>query len=130
MSISSSGFALRTNGSCQTNEVDCGATVAPYRACCPSVSFCPSQYNVDAGQTFSLQDMDADSAPSAVQPPQTAQVLCCRIRNAQIKLGICMITVATSAVRRASLGMLLLPTVMDVHRQVMRFEVARYCWTL
>jgi hypothetical protein len=62
MSVSPSGFALRMNGSCQTSEVDCGATVAPYRACCPSGSFCPSQYNVDASQTLSLQDMDADSA--------------------------------------------------------------------
>jgi hypothetical protein len=69
-------------------------------------------------------------APSAVQPPQTAQALCCRIRNAQIKLGICMIMMANSAARRASLGTLLLPAVMDVHRQVMRFEVAKHCWTL
>jgi hypothetical protein len=79
---------------------------------------------------FLLQDMDADLGSSAVQLPQTAQVLFCRILNAQIKPGICMITMATSAVKKALLGMLLLPTVMDAHRQVMRSEVARYCWTL
>jgi hypothetical protein len=41
-----------------------------------------------------------------------------------------MITMVTSAVRRGLLGMLLLPRVIDVHRQVMRFEVARDFWTL
>jgi hypothetical protein len=47
MSVSTSGFALRFNGSCQAKEVDCGTTVAPYHACCPASSVCPSQYNVD-----------------------------------------------------------------------------------
>ncbi|GIJ82291.1 hypothetical protein Asppvi_000797 [Aspergillus pseudoviridinutans] len=41
------GFALRTNGSCLDTEVDCGATVHPFRACCPGGSYCPSQYNVN-----------------------------------------------------------------------------------
>ncbi|KAI1425370.1 hypothetical protein F5Y12DRAFT_795920 [Xylaria sp. FL1777] len=42
------GWAIRRNGSCLlTKEVDCGATVHPYRACCPSSSSCPpGQYNV------------------------------------------------------------------------------------
>ncbi|SPO04124.1 uncharacterized protein DNG_06807 [Cephalotrichum gorgonifer] len=47
MSASPSGFALRKNGTCGAAEVDCGRTVAPYRACCPESSFCPTQYNVD-----------------------------------------------------------------------------------
>ncbi|KAL9036423.1 MAG: hypothetical protein Q9180_004311 [Flavoplaca navasiana] len=42
-----SGFAIRRMGSCPTNEVDCGATAAPYHACCPSGSSCPPQYNID-----------------------------------------------------------------------------------
>ncbi|KAK3356843.1 hypothetical protein B0T25DRAFT_516395 [Lasiosphaeria hispida] len=48
MAASPLGFALRLNGSsCLSQEVDCGATVAPYRICCPAGSFCPSQYNVN-----------------------------------------------------------------------------------
>ncbi|KAI0908904.1 hypothetical protein F4823DRAFT_563361 [Ustulina deusta] len=40
------GWAIRRNGSCLlAKEVDCGATVNPYRACCPTSSNCPSQYN-------------------------------------------------------------------------------------
>ncbi|KAK1767379.1 hypothetical protein QBC33DRAFT_67052 [Phialemonium atrogriseum] len=45
--MSISGFALRNNGSCADNEVDCGQTAAPYHACCPKSAFCPRQYNVD-----------------------------------------------------------------------------------
>ena len=41
-----SGFALRRNGSCLGTETECGETVSPYHACCPSGSFCPHQYNV------------------------------------------------------------------------------------
>ncbi|KAI2611492.1 uncharacterized protein GGS25DRAFT_482903 [Hypoxylon fragiforme] len=42
-----SGWAIRRNGSCLlSQEVDCGATLAPFRACCPSSTVCPSQYNV------------------------------------------------------------------------------------
>ncbi|GAQ07955.1 hypothetical protein ALT_5276 [Aspergillus lentulus] len=41
------GFALRKNGTCLDTEVDCGATLHPFRACCPAGSHCPSQYNVD-----------------------------------------------------------------------------------
>ncbi|KAI0012198.1 hypothetical protein F4779DRAFT_569800 [Xylariaceae sp. FL0662B] len=41
------GWAIRRNGSCLlSKEVDCGATVKPYRACCPSSTVCPSQFNV------------------------------------------------------------------------------------
>ncbi|KAI1468279.1 uncharacterized protein F4812DRAFT_426147 [Daldinia caldariorum] len=40
-----SGWAIRRNGSC-VGEVDCGQTRAPYHACCPSSTECPSQYNV------------------------------------------------------------------------------------
>lgn len=47
MSTSPSGFALRKNGTCELQEVDCGKTVNPYRVCCPHASSCPSQYNVD-----------------------------------------------------------------------------------
>ena len=42
-----SGFAIRRNGSCLLSEVDCGQTVAPFRACCPARGSCPHQYNVD-----------------------------------------------------------------------------------
>ncbi|KAJ9245521.1 hypothetical protein DTO169E5_826 [Paecilomyces variotii] len=45
--VSTSGFALRINGSCADNEQDCGGTVGSFRACCPAGSFCPSQYNVN-----------------------------------------------------------------------------------
>ncbi|KAM7212121.1 hypothetical protein V8F06_012484 [Rhypophila decipiens] len=45
MAASPSGWALRKNGSCQSQEVDCGQTVAPYRVCCPHASSCPHQYN-------------------------------------------------------------------------------------
>ncbi|EAL89992.1 hypothetical protein KXW98_004622 [Aspergillus fumigatus] len=41
------GFALRKNGTCLDTEVDCGATMPPFRACCPAGSQCPSQYNVN-----------------------------------------------------------------------------------
>lgn len=42
-----SGFALRRSGSCLATEQECGATVQPYHACCPSGSYCPPpQYNV------------------------------------------------------------------------------------
>lgn len=47
MSVSTSGFAVRRNGSCMTGEVFCGRTLAPYVACCPTGSFCPNQYNVE-----------------------------------------------------------------------------------
>lgn len=49
-SVSTSGFALRINGTRPSNGVDFGATAAPYRACCQADSFCPSQYNVDVSQ--------------------------------------------------------------------------------
>ncbi|KAI1203889.1 hypothetical protein F5X97DRAFT_282356 [Nemania serpens] len=42
------GWAIRRNGSCLLmEEVDCGETATPYRACCPSSTTCPShtQYN-------------------------------------------------------------------------------------
>ncbi|KAL8958101.1 MAG: hypothetical protein Q9193_004778 [Seirophora villosa] len=42
-----SGFAVRRNGTCLSNEIDCGRTAAPFRACCPALSSCPEQYNVD-----------------------------------------------------------------------------------
>lgn len=45
--VSTSGFALRINGSCADTEQDCGGTVGSFRACCPAGSFCPSQYNVN-----------------------------------------------------------------------------------
>ncbi|KAI1377630.1 hypothetical protein F4677DRAFT_415029 [Hypoxylon crocopeplum] len=41
------GWAIRRNGSCLVSvEVDCGATRAPFHACCPSSTQCPHQYNV------------------------------------------------------------------------------------
>ncbi|KAI0193210.1 hypothetical protein EV127DRAFT_11703 [Xylaria flabelliformis] len=41
------GWAIRRNSSCiLTQEVDCGETANGYRACCPSSTTCPSQYNV------------------------------------------------------------------------------------
>lgn len=45
--VSTSGFAIRRNGSCLASEVDCGATVSPFRACCPSGASCPSAFNVE-----------------------------------------------------------------------------------
>ena len=55
MAASPSGFALRLNSSsCLHEEVDCGATVAPYRVCCPATSFCPSQYNVNVSSWLQL----------------------------------------------------------------------------
>ncbi|KAI1131291.1 hypothetical protein F5Y10DRAFT_262259 [Nemania abortiva] len=40
------GWAIRRNGSCLLmEEVDCGETASPFRACCPSSTFCPAQYN-------------------------------------------------------------------------------------
>ena len=42
-----SGWAIRRNGSCLLRtEVDCGETLSPFRACCPSATVCPIQYNV------------------------------------------------------------------------------------
>ncbi|KAL8991149.1 MAG: hypothetical protein Q9169_007933 [Polycauliona sp. 2 TL-2023] len=38
-----SGFAIRRNGTCPSNQVSCGATTAPFYACCPSGSSCPSR---------------------------------------------------------------------------------------
>lgn len=47
MSIIAEGFAIRRNGTCfEDVEVDCGATRAPFRGCCPSNYACPSQYNI------------------------------------------------------------------------------------
>ncbi|KAL5337934.1 hypothetical protein BJX70DRAFT_399202 [Aspergillus crustosus] len=40
------GWALRQNGSCLTQEEDCGPTVEPYRVCCPAGSYCPRAYNI------------------------------------------------------------------------------------
>ncbi|KAI0555061.1 hypothetical protein F4679DRAFT_149704 [Xylaria curta] len=41
------GWAIRRNSSCiLTQEVDCGETANGYRACCPSSTTCPNQYNV------------------------------------------------------------------------------------
>ncbi|KAI5920257.1 hypothetical protein F4810DRAFT_447941 [Camillea tinctor] len=41
-----SGWAIRRNGSCLlTKEVDCGVTLSPFHACCPSSTECPNQYN-------------------------------------------------------------------------------------
>lgn len=51
MSSSTTGFARRSNGTCFSTETDCGATQRPFHACCPSGSFCPSQYNVDCCPT-------------------------------------------------------------------------------
>ncbi|KAH7382215.1 hypothetical protein BKA66DRAFT_570511 [Pyrenochaeta sp. MPI-SDFR-AT-0127] len=47
MSIIDEGFAIRRNGTCLAGlEVDCGATRAPFRGCCPTGYACPSQYNI------------------------------------------------------------------------------------
>ncbi|RDL40954.1 uncharacterized protein BP5553_00933 [Venustampulla echinocandica] len=62
-----SGFALRTNGSCLANEVDCGATRAPFRACCPGTTTkCPEQYNVNCCPTA------ANCTASLLKDPQCA----------------------------------------------------------
>ncbi|KAH8592590.1 hypothetical protein B0O99DRAFT_629251 [Bisporella sp. PMI_857] len=66
MSVSTLGFAVRVNGSCQSNEVDCGQTVFPYHACCPSGSFCPQQYNVNCCPT------SANCTATLIQDPQCA----------------------------------------------------------
>ncbi|KAI1144148.1 hypothetical protein F5Y05DRAFT_407551 [Hypoxylon sp. FL0543] len=50
-----SGWAIRRNGTClkgsRGNEKDCGTTLAPFHACCPSSTDCPSQYNVACCQS-------------------------------------------------------------------------------
>ncbi|KAI1176680.1 hypothetical protein F4777DRAFT_545561 [Nemania sp. FL0916] len=47
MALTEPGWAIRRNGSCLlSEEIDCGTTVKPYRACCPSSTTCPTQYNV------------------------------------------------------------------------------------
>ncbi|KAK0729581.1 hypothetical protein B0H67DRAFT_465913, partial [Lasiosphaeris hirsuta] len=61
-----SGFALRMNGTCQDDEVDCGTTVQPYRVCCPEASFCLPQYNVNCCPTA------ANCTSSLVQKPHCA----------------------------------------------------------
>lgn len=44
--LSRSGWAIRRADSCLSiGEVDCGATAAPFHACCPTGTTCPSQYN-------------------------------------------------------------------------------------
>ncbi|KAH8723823.1 hypothetical protein GQ44DRAFT_709677 [Phaeosphaeriaceae sp. PMI808] len=47
-SLLDQGFSIRRNGSCLNGiEVDCGATLAPFHACCPSGFTCPGQqFNV------------------------------------------------------------------------------------
>ncbi|KAJ5937950.1 hypothetical protein N7454_004292 [Penicillium verhagenii] len=41
------GYSSRSNGTCGSTEVECGQTWAPYHACCPSGTYCPSgQSNV------------------------------------------------------------------------------------
>ncbi|KAI1204069.1 uncharacterized protein F4807DRAFT_449062 [Annulohypoxylon truncatum] len=52
MSVNLSGWAIRRNGSCLlTQEVDCGMTVAPFHACCPSSTECPTQYSIACCQS-------------------------------------------------------------------------------
>ncbi len=48
MSVDLSGWAIRRNASTclEGRETDCGATRSPFRACCPSSTVCPRQYNV------------------------------------------------------------------------------------
>lgn len=64
--VSTSGFALRKNGSCLDTEKDCGATVGSFRACCPAGSFCPSQYNVNCCPS------SANCTESLVKTPKCA----------------------------------------------------------
>lgn len=66
LDISNSGFARRSNGSCFSTETDCGVTRAPFHACCPSGSFCPSQYNVNCCPTV------ANCTQSLLVNPQCA----------------------------------------------------------
>ena len=43
--LSVAGFAICRNGTCKKalGEVDCGATVGVWTACCPHAAFCPSE---------------------------------------------------------------------------------------
>lgn len=41
------GFAIRRNGTCLAEENDCGATLAPFRACCPQGASCFGWHNND-----------------------------------------------------------------------------------
>ncbi|KAE9364224.1 hypothetical protein N431DRAFT_496815 [Stipitochalara longipes BDJ] len=66
MSVSTSGFALRINGTCPVTDVDCGPTESPYRACCPADSFCPSEYNIECCPT------SANCTEILLQNPQCA----------------------------------------------------------
>lgn len=43
--FSTSGFAVRRNGSCLSNEVECGTINSPLHSCCPTSTSCSSQNN-------------------------------------------------------------------------------------
>jgi hypothetical protein len=130
MSVSNSGFALRINGTCPVTGVDCGATVAPYRACCPADSFCPSEYNIDVCQ---ISEKHCSTAPmltltrSAAPPQLTALASYCKTLNAQINRGIYTIIADTFVVSRGLRDMLSQVIVMGVRSRVMHFRVGRLC---
>lgn len=71
MAASPSGWALRKNGTCELQEVDCGETVAPYRVCCPHASSCPRQYNVNVSEFItylpSTPHLHGTDEPTAAQ---------------------------------------------------------------
>ncbi|EMR68527.1 hypothetical protein UCREL1_4447 [Eutypa lata UCREL1] len=71
--LSDSGWAIRRADSCRgIVEVDCGATVAPFHACCPSGTVCPSQYNVACNPPGGVNYTDAFAeAPRCADPSWT-----------------------------------------------------------
>ena len=40
------GWALRKNGTCASDETNCGMKARPFYGCCPEGTSCPDQYNI------------------------------------------------------------------------------------
>jgi hypothetical protein len=61
------GFAIRRDTNCLAGvEVDCGATVAPFRGCCPVDLKCPPSYNIACCPTEANCTDALLAAPQAV----------------------------------------------------------------
>ena len=66
--VMASGFALRRNGSCLAEQVDCGPTADTYHACCPSGSSCPRQFNVNCCPTSDNCTQTLVAKPGCANP--------------------------------------------------------------
>ena len=130
MSVSTSGFALRINGTCPANDVDCGATVDPYRVCCPANSFCPSQYNVNVRQTLIYEPNPLHKLIirfSAVPHRLTVPGSFYKIHNARTNHGIYTTTADTFVASKASQDMLPRRIVTVARSLVMLSRAERSC---